>query len=519
MKYLRSLLFSLFLMVSATATLSAQYLNLLDAPWYTPVEGNPNVGLDQNGLFLTGIPAAQTMEAITQFTVDRPSEKTILPLRIRYKAGMTGLRFFVTVSVKLDGELFCRPERYELPMSQQWTDTILQVPIGEARLVECALSLVNPAQYRIGKRPSLLLSIARIDALEFEKVTAETKNAGAIPFESAPAFRSRLLALGNTVPGAVQPWTESFKIAQRRIEKANTRLVLVDLPASVLLMPNLYAQGVEGVSRQDVEKRLKGELGGREVLEFIEWLRTYNLAHRSAPVSIAGVGVEHQAGELDGEWAFAQPLWEKANRHPLQKAWLAMSEPIARYEAAQRHSYSVMTYTEPQMSELFQMMVDGLLSQKQTATFIGSFAHANYIDDVSQFVRLSMGFYLKQRYQQDYQAVGFVVGNGFAVVMPQKKIDTTFAGNAEDAELASIPQSLPLDAAEAGTLEAALAQDFNAKSPYYPAAKLENAPYRFRYLLPRKPASQFGAYLLPAARAEGYFYVPQSAGTAMPPRK
>lgn len=509
----------MLLMVGATSSLSAQYLNLLEQPWYTPVEASPKVGMDAHGLFLTGIPGAQTMDAITQFSIARPGSTPVLPLRIRYKGGMSGLRFFVTIAVKLEGELFCRPTRIELPLTQQWNDTILQVPIGDARLVECALSLSNPAHYTIGKHPSLLLSVARIDALEIDPILGTSKNSGATSIESDPVFRSRLLALGNTIPGAAQPWSESFKIAQRRIEKAGTRLVLFDLPASVLLMPNLYAQGVEGVSRQDVEKRLKGELGGREVMEFIEWLRAYNLDHRSAPVSIAGVGVERQAGELDGEWAFARPLWEKANGHPLQKAWLAMGEPIERYEAVQRHSYPTMTYTEPQMAELFQMMVDGLLTQKQTATFIGDFAHANYIDDVSQYMRVAMGFYLKQRYAKDYQAVGILVGSGVAVVMPRKKIDTSLAGNAEDAELARLPQSLGLDKAEEGSLEAALDKGFKEKRPYYPAAKLENAPYRFRSLLSRVPETQFGALLLPAARAEGYLYVPKTSAVVMPPKQ
>lgn len=518
MKILRFLLLTWILTLGAAIPLSAQYLNLLEQPWYAPIPNTPRIGLDSHGLFLTGIPASQAMEAITSFAVERPGAIPELPLRIRYKGSMTGLRFFVTVSVKGEAERFYRPQRIELPLNQQWNDTILQIPVGDARIIECNLSIVNPAHYTIGKRPQLLLSVARLDALEFGQALGKTNTQGATSLSSDPVFRSRILALGNTVPGAVEPWNESFNIAKSRIEKLKTRLVLTDLPASLLLIPNLYAQGVEGVTLEDVEKRLKGTLGGRETLAFIEWLRQYNLSHRNDPVSIVGVGVEHQAGELDGEWAFARPHWEKAH-HPLQKAWLALGERLERYEATQRHSYPTMTYAEPQMAELVQMMVDGLLKPKQTATLVGSFAHTNYIDDASQFVRVSMGFYLRQHYGNDYQAVGILVGEGFAVVMPQKKIDTSLMGNDEDAELATLPQSLPLDVAGAGTLEAALAQNFNAKRPYYPADRLPDTAYRFRHLLPRTPEMQFGALLLPSARAAGYLYIPKSAAAAMPPRQ
>jgi erythromycin esterase len=137
------------------------------------------------------------------------------------------------------------------------------------------------------------------------------------PFDEAAA-RARVLGLGEATHGSRELGDARLELTRRLVQRHGYRIVAIEASASRLQALVPYVSGATATPAVAES----GWIGRRALRELIEWLRTWNLAHRTDRVRLVGVDAQENGPARAELGAFLQqaygdaltPRWTEAEK-------------------------------------------------------------------------------------------------------------------------------------------------------------------------------------------------------------
>lgn len=275
-----------------------------------------------------------------------------------------------------------------------------------------------------------------------------------------PFPNARIVALGETVHGSRKLNQVSCNLIKQGIEKNQVSLILFENPLLQMLYVNRYVQGSNLFSPEMLELIFDTSLFESEpFLELVRWIREYN---QSSVQKVQFLGLETRF-ELNGLNLFLKgylqtinrvahsntlemmiPFLEKSgfekskenakkilsileNRQDELTAILGDDLPIISFYL--RYSLSIDSLPinryyerDKEMAEVASFLIDSIGKPNKKTLINCHLMHANYLATNIPFHK-SLGFYLKARYNNDYNCIAQMVYQDTVLVSGKTQLE------------------------------------------------------------------------------------------------
>ena len=275
-----------------------------------------------------------------------------------------------------------------------------------------------------------------------------------------PFPNARIVALGETVHGSRKLHQVSYDLIKQGIEKNQVSLILFEKPLLQMLYVNRYVQGSNLFSPEMLELIFDTslfEIG--PFLEFVRWIREYNQSSVQK-VQLLGLDTRFEKNGLNlflkgylqtmnmvahsNTLEMIIPFLEKSgfekskenakevlsileNRQDELTAILGDDLPIISFYL--RYSLSIdslpkIRYYErdKEMAEAASFLIDSMGKPNKRALINCHLMHANYLATNIPFHK-SLGFYLKARYNNDYNCIAQMVYQDTVLVSGKTQLE------------------------------------------------------------------------------------------------
>lgn len=251
----------------------------------------------------------------------------------------------------------------------------------------------------------------------------------------------RIIALAETVHGDSLIAALERNFIRSLMWQDECKLLLMELPYDYTLLMNLYIQGNVHIRAEELLRYARSmQFDSDFDLTFLNELREYN---RLGKEKVYIVGINRMTWENDYLFRY----WECVNGEKLESGALRnflvagkIMEAMEEFEKnkkwtdkwgqmdifwfrmalkqlqEQRKIRDVAVEFVKGRDEIMKdniiLMVDSLLKQSGKAVIIGHLLHLNKVNNMAPIIEKSCGYYLSQRFGNDYGVVGILKGEG-----------------------------------------------------------------------------------------------------------
>lgn len=347
----------------------------------------------------------------------------------------------------------------------------------------------------------------------------------------------RIIALGETVHGSVEIAECAFNIIKENILNNNCRCVMLEEDMSMLLKMNLFvSEKLPEESLEDIEKDMSVTLINKNaLLHFLSWLRKYN--HDTSTGKVRLWGFESQwtytrNALFDYFYAFYDtkhksifyPMLEYLKSLNFKQALtLATAQATTLENLMGKDEYQMFLYIlgfqnqersesyNPIDSHLFLKKRDYYmyrnvdyflqhhLQANEKVLIYTHYGHAQKKEELRTIfpVLLPLGYYLAQKYKDDYGVIGITIGEG----------EITSRSNEARGEFTTYK----LTPASTSLLEK-LFINANKEYIYFPTQCLPDDIYMIRYIGNRVRTETQEIYNAVKECADGFVFIRHSHG-------
>ena len=337
-----------------------------------------------------------------------------------------------------------KADTIHLPLSENWEEQ--SYPFS----VDCQFLLnVSIEAKGLNKNQSGNVSLAYIDlysdgVLLDYKVKNEALSQ--VPLSSikpwdeilrSPIMEKKILALGETVHGTQTINDMAIELMKERILHHNCKLIFLELPLSLTLYMNRYIHNDPRYTMGHITGKMEHSYSFK-LTPLLQWVKDYNAKHGNE-ISILGIDNEISLipstmdlyeflKEIDTDDVL-EPLYydlmfklDSANvdTRIVNGMFSEKESKLIQCSINNLRKYQTLhlrlMHRDKDMAETMQWLCDMYLSSDEKATFYGHFMHANYLTLNPAFIHNSpsLGFFLKERYKDDYACLAISATEGEA---------------------------------------------------------------------------------------------------------
>lgn len=257
----------------------------------------------------------------------------------------------------------------------------------------------------------------------------------------------KVIAFGEFIHGSETLGKAAIQLIKYRIEHANCKLVLMELPLEQMLFVDRFVQGDERFQLEAVKQHLFGDktlLFSPELIELCQWIKEYN-KRTNEKVHLLGFDVPLSEEKMAEYIVSYLSTLNQTAKHPeiysmcsrLQGAGAHIKNVLYTYNLnkgfknilGERESnilkYRMESYCKalaPQiillqrnerMWDNVEFLMKTFYSPTRTVSIYTHLVHANYISDIYQDrLEFSMGALAKKALKEDYCCIGLCAGKG-----------------------------------------------------------------------------------------------------------
>lgn len=348
-------------------------------------------------------------------------------------------------------ENLLRKDSVEIVGNGEWNKCMLKLPAREVRF--CGVEICVEGGDDWQKASVFNLGCMRIlgDDKEIDWSGATTalqdqdlEYSGPWPGSVVAEVKNkRIVALAETVHGYASIGEAETALADLLIDGGGCRLVLLELPYDLGLMYNLYIQGNTGISEEEIKGYMEKTLFRPDpFLAFLNKVRAYNRLHAE---KVYVIGIDRMtwetvylrrflacaSGKGDDGWYknwmkliregnIGEARRELSGNKALLQGWEEMDvywlnqalKQLSVQEENRRVAVGILGDRDRIMKENIIGWVDSLLPADKQALIIGHWCHFNKVNTIIPVSEESAGYYLNQRYGDDYHVIGILAGEG-----------------------------------------------------------------------------------------------------------
>lgn len=253
----------------------------------------------------------------------------------------------------------------------------------------------------------------------------------------SPIMEKKILALGETVHGTQTINDMAIELIKERILHHNCKLIFLELPLSLTLYMNRYIHNDPRYTMEHITEKMEHSYNFK-LTPLLQWVKDYNAKHGNE-ISILGIDNELSLipckmdlyeflKEIDTDDVL-EPLYydlmfklDSANvdTRIVNGMFSEKESKLIQCSINNLRKYQTLhlrlMHRDKDMAETMQWLCDMYLSSDEKATFYGHFMHANYLTLNPAFIHNSpsLGFFLKERYKDDYACLAISATEGEA---------------------------------------------------------------------------------------------------------
>ncbi|MDD2283962.1 MAG: erythromycin esterase family protein [Paludibacter sp.] len=347
-----------------------------------------------------------------------------------------------------------------------------------------------------------------------------------INYNNLPFWGQKILALGETVHGTKTMNDIAFAIFKERILKHQCKFILLEIPLEYSFYINRFVKNDVNFKLADISAYFDGYLYSDSLLSFMQWLKEYN-STCNEKISVWGFDVNHVQLKsridlfnffynlnmnkhikeldvickllIDTKVSFDKIIFmfdENPNlASVLNEEELKLMLHCLKITQQDSSTYYRFINRDNVMNEIMSFIIDNFLKKNETATLFGHFGHLNYLNgqDLSVMDSFSLGYYMKNKYKDDYSFIALTTYQGSAMLA---KSNSEFG--------ISILSSAPV-----GSLEYIL-NTLNTDSIYLSMSKIDCSDVlKLRFVGNKNLTDQF-RYIIPKSRMDGVLFIKRS---------
>ena len=322
-----------------------------------------------------------------------------------------------------------------LPLNITWTEVTRSITMPRGLFLEARIEVVRKFIYSM-----LAFTMPEISSggkpLERPKWDDDGEKLAKVSPEviqpldgllSSPLMDKKILALGETLHGSQAVSDTIFEVIKQRILHHNCRLVMFETYTEMALYINRYIKNDDRYSIDTISAYLQTIIPSNK-LDFLRWLKDYNAAHNN---EVTFVGVEAYP-MYDQLYDFFEPFNYDFRLDSLCYDLLSYKGNVDEDVVAQRITPQELAIIKHHlglhfdgswsdyskirnlfMADIVQLACNEYLAENETATLYSHFGHSCYLYEyyTTDYIK-SAGYYLKERYKDDYSSVAFAVAEG-----------------------------------------------------------------------------------------------------------
>ena len=244
----------------------------------------------------------------------------------------------------------------------------------------------------------------------------------------------KLIGLGECTHGSLSIKNSVYHFSKVFIEKDDVGAFIIERPADMILMYDLYVQGYNTSKEfiKELEENVRCYTDDYEsFFDFLNWLQNYNRNHKEK-IHFAGIDgivapqlslyLYHIA--LLGEEASLPYLRFIKDKRYTDLIELAQSDPYFREKIDEKHfayykfvvesctENSDMSTREFDMAKMTRKAVEILTDEKEKAIIHMHSSHLNVTPRINRTISNATGYYLKDWYGNGFFTVSFQIGEG-----------------------------------------------------------------------------------------------------------
>lgn len=300
---------------------------------------------------------------------------------------------------------------------------------------------------------------------------------------------ARIVALGDNSHGSGTIVEIKHQFIKFLVEEPGFSIFALETPAPEAERINQYIQGKEGSKEEVIENLWFRSWQTKEMMELIEWMRSYNQSHKQK-IQFKGFDLQSHTVALGNLTRFAQAhdlamarqldtITSILSKSPLPDSLRRIAYQKAQALASNFTTHSLLIYSQIKSSDLTLMERDAIILQQNIGlplfrnrrewmalniSWLEKHAPAGSKmiiwaanEHISKGEEINMGHYLNQYYGQDYLPIGFSFEKGhYSTYGPEKfyPAETSYAGTYEYYLNKARPMAYLLDLRKAKTQQA-----------------------------------------------------------------
>ncbi|MBR3758701.1 MAG: erythromycin esterase family protein [Bacteroidaceae bacterium] len=364
-------------------------------------------------------------------------------VKIKYKVEKCKKLLLTLHSIGKNADVI-KADTIHLPLSENWVEQ--SYPFS----VDCQFLLnVSIEAEGLNKNQSGNVSLAYIDLYSdgvLLDTEVENEALSQVPLSSikpwdevlrSPIMEKKILALGETVHGTQTINDMAIELIKERILHHNCKLIFLELPLSLTLYMNRYIHNDPRYTMGHITGKMEHSYSFK-LTPLLQWVKDYNAKHGNE-ISILGIDNEISLipstmdlyeflKEIDTDDVL-EPLYydlmfklDSANvdTRIVNGMFSEKESKLIQCSINNLRKYQTLhlrlMHRDKDMAETMQWLCDMYLSSDEKATFYGHFMHANYLTLNPAFIHNSpsLGFFLKERYKDDYACLAISATEGEA---------------------------------------------------------------------------------------------------------
>jgi len=490
----------------------------------------------QNALFLETMGEKKGVIGSLFPVYKKNATHPVIGTRIKYKTENCGnLSLIITSIGKCEKINFI--DTIQLRTTKDWKESIQITSTKETYLLNISIEAkslnLNDAKIWISDFEIFINGEEVIDNLKQidkkENINLQKKDLISwkkISYNNLTFLGHKILALGETVHGTKTMNDIAIAIFKERILKHHCKFILLEIPLEYSFYINRFVKNDENFKLEDISTYFDSYLYSDSLVSFMQWLKEYNLTSNEK-ISVWGFDVNpvqlksridlfnffynlnmyKNSKELDiickllidTKVSFEKIIY-MFDENPYLASVLKEEELKLMFHCLKVTPQYSSTYyrfvnRNNVMNEIISFIIDNFLKKNETATLFGHFGHLNYLNvqDLSVMNSFSLGYYMKNKYKDDYSFIALTTYQGSAMLV---KSNSEF----EISVLSPAPE---------GSLEYILTT-LNADSIYLSMSKIDCSDVlKLRFVGNKNLADQF-RFIIPKSRMDGLLFIKES---------